>query len=289
MNEFILMTDSTADMPESFYRENQIPVLSLTYTLENRTYTLSDSLPMPQFYDKLRQGAMPVTSQVNPEAALNGFRAAAKQGQDILCVCFSSALSGTYNSCPLAAAMLTAEGFAQRIVVIDSLCASTGMGLLLYKANQMKQKGMSLDETAAWIEAHKLNVCHVFTVDDLNHLYRGGRVSKTAAIVGSMINIKPILHVDDAGTLQVIGKVHGRNKSLKTLVDLMEEKMGSWKDKNDIFMICQGDVDSEAEQVAKMVKERFGISQSLISYTGPVIGSHTGAGVIGLFFMGDQR
>ena len=185
--------------------------------------------------------------------------------------------------------MLKEEGFAQRIVVIDSLCASTGMGLLLYKANQMKQEGMSLDETAAWIEAHKLNVCHVFTVDDLNHLYRGGRVSKTAAIVGSMINIKPILHVDDAGTLQVIGKVHGRNKSLKTLVDLMEEKMGSWKDKNDIFMICQGDVDSEAEQVAKMVKERFGISQSLISYTGPVIGSHTGAGVIGLFFMGDQR
>ena len=289
MNEFILMTDSTADMPESFYRGNQIPVLSLTYTLENRTYTLSDSLPMPQFYDKLRQGAMPVTSQVNPEAALNGFRAAAKQGQDILCVCFSSALSGTYNSCQLAAEMLKEEGFAQRIVVIDSLCASTGMGLLLYKANQMKQKGMSLDETAAWIEAHKLNVCHVFTVDDLNHVYRGGRVSKTAAIVGSMINIKPILPVDDAGTLQVIGKVHGRNKSLKTLVDLMEEKMGSWKDKNDIFMICQGDVDSEAEQVAKMVKERFGISQSLISYTGPVIGSHTGAGVIGLFFMGDQR
>ena len=225
MNEFILMTDSTADMPESFYRENQIPVLSLTYTLENRTYTLSDSLSMPQFYDKLRQGAMPVTSQVNPEAALNGFRAAAKQGQDILCVCFSSALSGTYNSCQLAAEMLKEEGFAQRIVVIDSLCASTGMGLLLYKANQMKQGGVSLDETAAWIEAHKLNVCHVFTVDDLNHLYRGGRVSKTAAIVGSMINIKPILHVDDAGTLQVIGKVHGRNKSLKTLVDLMEEKM----------------------------------------------------------------
>lgn len=153
----------------------------------------------------------------------------------------------------------------------------------------MKVSGASLDETAAWIEAHKLNVCHVFTVDDLNHLYRGGRVSKTAAIVGSMISIKPILHVDDAGTLQVIGKVHGRNKSLKTLVDLMEEKMGSWKDKDEIFMICQGDVQPEAEQVAQMVKDRFGISQSLISYTGPVIGSHTGAGVIGLFFMGDHR
>lgn len=289
MNDFILMTDSTADMPEPFYRENQIPVLSLTYTLENRTYTQSDSMPIPQFYDKLRKGALPVTSQINPETALNGFRAAAQQDRDILCICFSSVLSGTYNSCQLAAEMLKEEGFARRIVVIDSLCASTGMGLLLYKANQMKQAGMSLEETAAWIEAHKLNICHVFTVDDLNHLYRGGRVSKTAAIVGSMINIKPILHVDDAGTLQVIGKVHGRNKSLKTLVDLMEEKMGSWKDKNDIFMICQGDVDSEAQQVAKMVKERFGISQSLISYTGPVIGSHTGAGVIGLFFMGDRR
>lgn len=289
MSEFILMTDSTADMPESFYREHQIPVLSLTYTLDDHTYTLVDSLPMTQFYDKLRQGAMPVTSQVNPEAALMGFREAARQDKDILCVCFSSALSGTYNSCRIAAQMLSEEGFSRRIVVIDSLCASTGMGLLLYQANQMKVSGASLDETASWIEAHKLNVCHVFTVDDLNHLYRGGRVSKTAAIVGSMISIKPILHVDDAGTLQVIGKVHGRNKSLKTLVDLMEEKMGSWKDKNEIFMICQGDVQPEAEQVAQMVKDRFGISQSLISYTGPVIGSHTGAGVIGLFFMGDHR
>ena len=257
MNDFILMTDSTADMPEPFYRENQIPVLSLTYTLENRTYTQSDSMPIPQFYDKLRKGALPVTSQINPEAALNGFRAAAQQDRDILCICFSSALSGTYNSCQLAAEMLKEEGFARRIVVIDSLCASTGMGLLLYKANQMKQAGMSLEETAAWIEAHKLNICHVFTVDDLNHLYRGGRVSKTAAIVGSMINIKPILHVDDAGTLQVIGKVHGRNKSLKTLVDLMEEKMGSWKDKNDIFMICQGDVDSEASTGCQDGKRTF--------------------------------
>ena len=289
MSEFILMTDSTADMPESFYCENQIPVLSLTYTLDDYTYTLADSLPMTKFYDKLRQGAMPVTSQVNPEAALMGFREAARQDKDILCVCFSSALSGTYNSCRIAAQMLSEEGFSRRIVVIDSLCASTGMGLLLYQANQMKVSGASLDETASWIEAHKLNVCHVFTVDDLNHLYRGGRVSKTAAIVGSMISIKPILHVDDAGTLQVIGKVPGRNKSLKTLVDLMEEKMGSWKDKNEIFMICQGDVQPEAEQVAQMVKDRFGISQSLISYTGPVIGSHTGAGVIGLFFMGDHR
>lgn len=289
MSDFILITDSTADMPDSFYAQHQIPVLSLTYTMRGRTYTQTDSLPMKEFYDQLRQGEMPVTSQVNPEAALTGFRKAAQQNKDILCLCFSSALSGTYNSCRIAAEMLKEEGFARKIIVIDSLCASIGMGLLLHKVCEMKQKGASLEETADWIEAHKLNVCHIFTVDDLNHLYRGGRVSKTTAIVGTMINIKPILHVDKAGTLQVIGKVHGRTKSLKTLVDLMEEKMGSWKDKNDIFMICQGDVQSEAQQVAQMVKERFGISQSLISYTGPVIGSHTGAGVIGLFFMGDER
>lgn len=129
MSEFILMTDSTADMPESFYRENQIPVLSLTYTLDDHTYTLADSLPMTQFYDKLRQGAMPVTSQVNPEAALMGFREAARQDKDILCVCFSSALSGTYNSCRIAAQMLSEEGFSRRIVVIDSLVRFNGNGI----------------------------------------------------------------------------------------------------------------------------------------------------------------
>lgn len=289
MSDFILMTDNTADLPVSFYQENDIPVMSLTYTLEGTTYDQDNSLPMKEFYQKMREGAMPVTSQINPQTAQEMFRKIAEQGKDILCLSFSSGLSGTYNSCVLAAQMLMDEGLPVQITVIDSLCASTGMGLLLYKANQMKKAGASLQETADWIEQHKLNVVHVFTVDDLNHLYRGGRVSKTAAIVGTMISIKPVLHVDNQGKLEVIGKVHGRKKSLKTLVDLMEEKMGSWRDQNDIFMMCQGDVEDDARLVADMVRERFGIQQEVISYTGPVIGCHTGAGVVGLFFMGDQR
>ncbi len=212
-----------------------------------------------------------------------------QEGKDVLHLGFSSGLSGTYNSVRIAGEELKHKYPNRKIIVIDSLCACLGEGILLYYALKLKEEGKTIEEVAKWVEENKLHLCHMFTVDDLNHLYRGGRVSKPAAIVGSMISIKPILHVDDAGTLQVIGKVHGRNKSLKTLVDLMEEKMGSWKDKNEIFMICQGDVQPEAEQVAQMVKDRFGISQSLISYTGPVIGSHTGAGVIGLFFMGDHR
>lgn len=289
MSNFRIVTDNTADMPESFYQEHQIEVLSLTYMLEGQTYDRHHSLSMPEFYQKMRAGAMPSTSQVNPQAAEEGMKAIADQGLDILCLSFSSGLSGTYNSCRMAAEALKEQGYKNKIIVIDSLCASTGMGLLLYKACQMKEQGASLQETADWVEAHKLNVCHVFTVDDLNHLYRGGRVSKTAAMVGTMINIKPMLHVDNEGHLVLLGKVHGRKKSLHALVDMMAERIGSYREQNDLFMICQGDVQDEAQTVEDLVSERFGIQQSVISYTGPVIGSHTGAGVIGLFFFGDHR
>ena len=177
----------------------------------------------------------------------------------------------------------------RKILVVDSLCASLGEGLFVYKAVQMKEAGASVDEVAAWLEEHKQNFCHVFTVDDLFHLYRGGRVSKAAAIVGTMINLKPLLHVDDEGHLIPLSKVRGRKKSLATLVSMMEERIGSWKDKNDIIFISHGDCEEDAQYVAKLVREKFGYESFLINTIGATIGTHSGPGTVALFFMGEYR
>ena len=173
------------------------------------------------------------------------------------------------------------------IIAIDSLCACMGEGLLLYKALELKEHGMSMEEIAKWVEANKLHICHNVTVDDLNHLHRGGRISKTTAVVGSMIKIKPIIHMSDEGKLVVIGKERGRKKSLVSIVDRMEKQMQGYD--NDIVMITHGDCIEDAEFVKKQVEERFGIHNVMINGIGSVIGSHTGAGVVAVFFMGDKR
>src|SRR5699024_622502 len=176
-----------------------------------------------------------------------------------------------------------------RIVVADTLCASLGEGLLVHKAVQLKKAGKSLDETAQWVEAHKENLVHVFTVDDLFHLHRGGRVSKATAIVGTLAGIKPLLHVDEQGHLTAVGKVRGRKKSLQSLVDMMEKQVGSWRDKNDCIFISHGDCAEDADYVKQLVEERFGRKDFLINEIGPTIGTHSGPGTVALFFMGDVR
>ena len=169
------------------------------------------------------------------------------QGKDILHLAFSSGLSGSYNSVRMAAEELREEFPDRKIVVIDSLCASLGEGLFVDKAVEMKEEGKSLEENAAWLEENKLNFCHVFTVDDLFHLHRGGRVSKVAAVVGTMINLKPLLHVDNEGHLIPLKNVRGRRKSLSGLVTMMEERIGDWKDKNTKIFISHGDCQEDAE------------------------------------------
>ena len=175
------------------------------------------------------------------------------------------------------------------ICVIDSLCASVGEGLLYHKARCMKEKGKTLQEVAAWVEKNKLHICHNVAVDDLNHLYRGGRLSRTSAVVGSMINIKPFIHMDENGKLVPIGKVRGRKKSLNILVDAMAEQIKGYEEENDVIMISHGDCIEDARYVGKLVEERFGIHNILINYVGTVIGSHTGTGVVALCFMGNKR
>ena len=172
---------------------------------------------------------------------------------------------------------------------MDSLSATLGQGLLVYKAVQLKEAGKNLDEIAAWLEENKYHLVHNFTVDDLFHLHRGGRLSKTAAIVGTMINLKPVLHVDDEGHLVMLSKVRGRKKSLIGLVDCMEKQLGDWKDKNDIIFISHGDCPDDAQFVADLIKERFGYENFMIDYIGATIGAHSGPGTVALFYMGDHR
>lgn len=286
---FKITTDSTADLPEEYMKEHDISCMNLSYILEGVTYGHGVELDWKEFYRMMREGKMPTTSQVNPEEAKEFFEEAVKKDKEILCLSFSSGLSGTYNSARLAAEEVMKEHGDCRIIVIDTLCASLGEGLLVHKAVCLRNQGKSIDEVADWVNAHILNLVHAFTVDDLNHLHRGGRVSKAAAVLGTLAGIKPKLHVDDEGHLILIGKVRGRKKSLVTLVDYMEEKVGSYRDENDIVFISHGDSLEDAEIVRDMVKERFGIQNFIINRVGPTIGTHSGPGTIALFFMGESR
>lgn len=287
MNEFVIVSDSTVDLPKEYLQSKQVPIISLSYIMDGVTYEEMDGLSHKEFFEKLRAGSLPTTSQINPEQAREALELFAKEGKDILYIGFSSGLSGSYNGVRMAAEDLKEEYPDINIITIDSLCACMGEGLLLYKALELKEHGMSMEEIAKWVEANKLHICHNVTVDDLNHLHRGGRISKTTAVVGSMIKIKPIIHMSDEGKLVVIGKERGRKKSLVSIVDRMEKQMQGYD--NDIVMITHGDCIEDAEFVKKQVEERFGIHNVMINGIGSVIGSHTGAGVVAVFFMGDKR
>ncbi len=289
MRDYIICTDNTADLPYSYYKEHEVEYMYLTYNIEGVHYGKENELDVKEFYKKMRDGLMPVTSQVNAEEAKDVLRPVLEQGKDILHIAFSSGLSGSYNSVRLAVEDLREEFPERKIIVVDSLCASLGEGLLVDWAVKLKEKGKSLEENAQWLEEHKENICHVFTVDDLFHLHRGGRVSKAAAVVGTMIQLKPLLHVDEEGHLIPLAKVRGRKKSLSGLVSMMEERMGSWKEKEGSVFISHGDCVEDAQYVAKLVEEKTGRKVSLINTIGATIGTHSGPGTVALFFMGDNR
>lgn len=286
---FKIITDSTTDLPIEYFKEHNIDCMNLSYIVDGVTYGHGKELPWKEFYEMMRQGKMPTTSQVNPEEARECFKKAIEQDKEILCLAFSSGLSGTYNSLRIAAQDVMEEHQDCRIVVIDTLCASLGEGLLVHKAVKLRDAGKSLDEVAEWVISHRLNLVHMFTVDDLFHLHRGGRVSKATAIVGTLAGIKPVLHVDDEGHLTALSKVRGRKKSLMALVDAMEEKTRNYPEKNDVVFISHGDDLEAAEFVRDAIKERLGLEKFLINNIGPTIGSHAGPGTIALFFMGEKR
>lgn len=289
MYDYKIVTDSTADLPKEYREKYELGCLFLPYTIDGVTYTEKEELDVKTFYDKMRLGMMPTTSQVNPNEAREYFEGWLKESKNILYLAFSSGLSGTYNSARMAAEELMEERGDCNIIVLDTKCASLGEGLLVHKAVMLREEGKSIQETAKWVEDNLLHLVHIFTVDDLNHLYRGGRVSKSAAMIGTIAGIKPILHVDNEGHLIALDKTRGRKKSLRELVDYMQTHMGSFADKNDIVFISHGDALEDAQSVREDIRNRFGIDSFIINTIGPTIGAHSGQGTIALFFMGDSR
>lgn len=287
MRDYIITVNSTVDTGKEWLEERNVPVIPLEYTIDGQEYTDMYGLSDKEFFQKLREGKMSVTSQINPEEAKEMLEPYVKEGKDVLHLAFSSALSGTCNSMKIAAEELQEEYPEAKVIVVDTLCACMGEAMLLYYALKQKEAGKTIEEVAQWVEENKLHVCHNVTVDDLFHLHRGGRVSKTAAVLGTMVKVKPIIHMDDNGALQVIGKERGRKKSLHKIVDMAVERSKGWD--NEIIMITHGDCLEDAEYVAKLVREKMGVENVFIHNIGTVIGSHTGPGVVATFCMGNKR
>lgn len=286
---YVLFTDSCCDMPQQYYAEHDIRVIPLSCLIGGDSFLdqMTTDEEFHAFYQRIRSGEMPSTTQVNAEQFITAFEPVLAAGQDMLYIGFSSALSGTFNSARLACKELSEKYPERKILSLDSACASMGEGLLVHQAAQLKKQGKSIDEVAAWVEDNKLNLQHWFTVDDLHHLHRGGRVSGAAAIMGSLIGIKPVLHVDDHGRLIPQEKARGRKRALKALADHMEQS-GADIGRTPIF-ISHGDCVDDARAVADMIRERFGATVDNIHYIGPVIGAHAGPGTVALFFMGKHR
>lgn len=290
MSDFVMLTDSSADLSAQMVQQADVEVIPLSFNIQGRTYhNYPDNREMDPalFYDMLRAGELATTAAVNVGEYVQAIEPFLAQGRDVLVLAFSSGLSGTYNSSRLAVEELQEKYPQRKIYTVDTLCASLGQGLLVWLAAQQRKEGKSIEEVRDWVEANKLSLCHQFTVDDLHFLKRGGRISATTAVVGSMLQIKPVLHVDDEGHLINIGKARGRHASLKALVDKMEKTVTE-EGKKTVF-ISHGDCLKDAETVAEMVRQRFGTQDIRINYVGPVIGAHSGPGTLALFYLGTQR
>ena len=290
MRDYVIMTDSCCDMTAQTAEELGLEVLPLSLNMgENvyRNWLDGRDIGFEDFYARIRAGETATTSAVNVGEFEAVMRKVLESGKDILCGNFSSALSTTYQSAVIAANGLQSEFPEARIYVVDSLCASLGQGLLLYLCVQEKRKGRSIGEVRAFAEATKGNICHWFTVDDLNHLKRGGRISAATALFGTMLSIKPVMHVDDGGHLTPVSKARGRKASLMALVDKMAET--AVDPANGPVFISHGDCEGDALFVAGEITRRFGNKDIHINYVGPVIGNHSGPGTMALFFVGTKR
>lgn len=290
MRDYVIITDSTTDLSQQMINDLEIEVIPLGFSVENESFlNYSDNRDMlpEDFYRLMRDGKTIKTAQINIATFLSAFEKRLQENKDIFCVTLSSGISGTYNSAMAAANELRKKYKDNKIIVIDSKSASLGEGMLVYNAVMKKREGLSIDELEVWIEGNKNKLCHWFTVDDLMHLKRGGRISATAAAFGTLLNIKPVLHVDDAGHLVPVKKVRGRKSSLLELINMME-KTGINLDGQKIF-ISHGDCVDDAEFVAGTIRQKFNIGDVIINYVGPVIGAHSGPGTVALFFWGSHR
>jgi len=286
MSIFKIVTDTTADLPKSFIEESDISVVEISFQLEGKVYGSADMTPV-DFYAALRSGAMPSTQQANPYDIEKVCEPLMEQGNDVLYLCFSSGLSGTYGSALIAKSELKEKYPDRKFVVVDSLAASMGEGLLVYYAVKQRESGKTLEETAQWLEDNKLHLCMWFTVNDLFHLHRGGRVSKLSAVLGSVLNIKPVLHVDNAGKLIPMAKARGRKKSIDMLFEKLVATGIDVKDQT--VFISHGDCEAEAVALGERIKNELGVKDVWVNFICPTIGTHSGAETIALFFLGTER
>lgn len=290
MADYQIVTDSSADFSADMVRELDIQVIPLSYTIDGRTYHNipgGGEMSEPEFYAALRGGKMSTTAQVNVDEFLLHFSRLLDAGKDVLYLAFSSGLSGTCQSAQIAKKELEEKYPERRIEVFDTLCASLGEGLFVWHCAQLKKNGATLDEVLAWAGENVLKLCHWFTVDDLNHLKRGGRVSAATALVGTALGIKPVLHVDDEGHLINVAKARGRKASLDALVKRMEETAIDPADQ--MVFISHGDCLKDAQYVERQIREKLGVKRVYINFVGPVIGAHSGPGTLALFFLGEHR
>jgi len=282
-----IITDSCCDFPQQMYEKLGLTMIPLSLTYRGtETSDLSEAF-IKELYAGLRAGEVSSTSAANPEGWKAVIEPVLAAGQDALVMAFSSGLSTTYQSAVIAADELMEQYPDRTVKVVDTLCASMGQGLLVWYACQKRDAGMSLEALYTWCEDNKLNLCHWFTVDDLMYLKRGGRVSAATALVGTMLQIKPVLHVDDAGHLINVSKVRGRKASIEALAKKVAET--GLPGENDTMFISHGDCIEDAKYLETLLKEKYGAKNVVISYVGAVIGSHSGPGTLALFFLGNKR
>lgn len=285
--DYQIITDTACDYPAQMYRELNLIAVPLKVLYKGETYTEYTEAWLKEMFAGLRSGESASTSAVNPDGWATAIEPVLQQGKDVLVLTFSSGLSATYQSAVIAADELLEKYPDRKIRVVDTLCASLGQGLFVWYACKMRDSGMDLDTLTAWCEENRFHLCHWFTVDDLMYLKRGGRVSTATALLGTMLQIKPVLHVDNEGHLINIAKARGRKSSIDALVTKMGQTQ--FPGKNDTVFICHGDCLEDAEYLAAQVKEKYGVKDVLIYYVGAVIGSHSGPGTLALFYLGEHR
>ena len=286
MSNFKIVTDSCCDFTDKMYQEYDVACAPLSVLYKGVLHdNFSDDARLKELYDGIRNGEMPTTSAVNIEGWNRVMKPALEEGKDVLAICFSGNLSTTYQSAVIASTELKDEYPDRKIIVIDTLSAAVGQGLLVMHACAQRDEGKTIEDVAAWLEANKLHMCHEITVDDLFHLKRGGRVSATTALVGTMLNIKPLLCINDEGKLESGAKARGRKAAIETIA----KKLGQKCIDKELVTIGHGDCLEEAEALANTLKEKYGVKKVHIGYVGAVIGAHTGPGVLVVCFLGEHR
>lgn len=289
MRKFKLITDSGCDLSYEIIDSLNVGYLGLECDLDGEKIIEDggQSLRYKEFYEKLLKGAMPRTSQINPTRFFQEFEKYLSKDIDILYIAFSSGLSGTYNSALVAREELLEKYPEANIVIIDSKAASSGQGLLVYFAAKLKEEGKHINEIVQYVEESKKRLYHFFTVKDLRYLERGGRISSTSAMIGSMLNINPILTVSEDGFLKSMGKVRGEKKVIKELVENINKNINETN--IDTIFISHADNDKAVEDLCKLIKEKFNVKEIIVNYMGLAVGSHTGQGAIGVYFLGRRK